>query len=346
MKVSASIELLWNMAAQEAIAAEFEEIQPEHFLEALLKFSELPLDQMAAREGGAEVARQLRGEVGAVREALAGRAIDGRALRRQLRSRLGRGNHPYEGGVLHRSGEAKQVFAEAARFADQSESGVFMAIHLLEAVLAAATPAIRDVFGAAAGPRAPEPTDTPLLNEYGRDLVQLAAEGAIQPQPGRTAQRSALIQALTQKDRKSVLLICERDADARAVAEAAAHAMAAGEAGPGTRGKRFIDVTATGGAKTARAGVPDRMVDFLSEAAKAAEVILFLPAIAPAGPSEGAGKWAGLLKSVLAKDQLQCVCRASPEVYRTEIGKDPAWKRHARFIFIHDAAPSEIPEEI
>ena len=46
MKVSASVEMVMQLAGQEAIAAEFKEIEPEHLLAALLKFSELPTEEM------------------------------------------------------------------------------------------------------------------------------------------------------------------------------------------------------------------------------------------------------------------------------------------------------------
>ena len=59
MKVSASTELVWQLAGQEAMVRQFEKIEPEHFCIALLKFSEIPVEEVEKIAPGAEVARAM-----------------------------------------------------------------------------------------------------------------------------------------------------------------------------------------------------------------------------------------------------------------------------------------------
>ena len=86
MKVSASIELIWNLAARESIAGCFPEIGAEHFLQALLKFAELPVEDLDKVAAGPDAARLLAGEVQNVRAELAGRKIESTECRRRLRA--------------------------------------------------------------------------------------------------------------------------------------------------------------------------------------------------------------------------------------------------------------------
>ena len=114
MKTSAAMDLVWQMATQEAIAGEFGEIESEHFLAAILKFAELPVVQMGNLVPVADVAREITADVGKIRDELKRRAIDTTHSRRELRARLGRGGRPYDGGQLHRSQAGRELFDAAA----------------------------------------------------------------------------------------------------------------------------------------------------------------------------------------------------------------------------------------
>ena len=126
MKASASIELVWQIATQEAVAAEFAEIEPEHFLAAILKFSELPVDQVGNLAPGADAVREMATAVGKVREELQRRAIDSTRVRRELRVKLGNGGSPPDGGPKHRSQASRDMFDAAARMADEVNSEVLV----------------------------------------------------------------------------------------------------------------------------------------------------------------------------------------------------------------------------
>ena len=91
MKVSASVELVWQIAAREAKAFHFGAIEPEHFCMAVMKLAELPVPPAQELAAEAEAARDLARDVAAVRRLLQDRNLDGKQTRRAIRARVGKG---------------------------------------------------------------------------------------------------------------------------------------------------------------------------------------------------------------------------------------------------------------
>jgi hypothetical protein len=193
VKISPSIELIWQLAGHEAIAGEFKEIQPEHFCLGLLKLAELPVQEAAKLGVNEAAAKVLTAEVAAVRSELAKLGIDATQLRRALRGRLGKGGHPYTGGQMHRSQASRDLFEAAARAADQAGSEVLAASHLLEAILKSPTPALAGLLRGAGGPKPPPATKTPLLDQHGQDLGRKAAELNLSGPGSREVEGRALL---------------------------------------------------------------------------------------------------------------------------------------------------------
>ena len=346
MRVSASIELLMQMAAQEAIAGEFGEIAPEHLLMALLKLSELPVQEVGKIAPGAEVVRQLAVEVDALRNELAGRSIDSTDARRRLRGVLGNGGQHYEDGPMHRSPACREIFDEAAKLADEVDSETLEAIHLLRAVLASPTPAVKQVLGGALGPKVPKPTETPLLNEHGKDLTRLATEGELREVSGRQAECRVLIEVLGQKKSRGILLVSESNGAARSVVEAVAHVIAGRDCPPELKGRRVIDINPQRSAGKKATETMDLVTRQLAEAAKAPEVILVVPAIEDDTEGEKDSRWPEQLKTALSRGGLRCICQVAPSAYRTQMEKDRQWRRFATTVWVHDQASNEIPTEL
>ena len=345
MKASASIELLWQMAAQEAIAGEFAEIEPEHFFAAMLKFAELPIQELGNLAAGARVPEELATEVEKVRQELQSRAIDSTRVRRELRIRLGKGGSPFDGAQKHRSQTCREVFDAAARLADDSGSEALAAEHLLAALLTSPTEAIRAVLGEALAPKAIKRSETPLLAKYGKDLVQLAADGKLPAFSERKAESKNLLAILADPRRLCVLLVTDGDETARSAVAAAAQAMASPDAPAGLKGRRIVDVTG---------GLPAMDLPALSfwwnnmfcEAAGANDVVLFVPPIlGPFSPWQG-DFWPELLKKSVCGGSLQFICRVSPTAYQRWIKRDVDWKRHAQVMWIEEQGSGEIPLEL
>jgi len=130
MMISVAIEVIWNMAAKAAIASEFKEIESEHFSEAILEFVEIPEGELFKYVPTVEAALRVKGEIKLVRQELAKLEIDSGEVRRNLRSALGKGNNPYEGGEIHRSEASKNRFENAARLAQDDRRDILTADYL------------------------------------------------------------------------------------------------------------------------------------------------------------------------------------------------------------------------
>ncbi|MCP4897997.1 MAG: hypothetical protein GY906_13575, partial [bacterium] len=145
MRVSASIQLVWQMAGREAAAGQFEEITPEQFCLALLKFSELPVDEVGEIGLDANAARELASEVRALRRELEGRSVDSTTIRRALRRTLGSGGRPFEGGELHRSQASRDLFDATARRIDDAGGDTLEPIHLFSELMEQPTEVIAEL---------------------------------------------------------------------------------------------------------------------------------------------------------------------------------------------------------
>src|SRR6266849_6299829 len=122
MKLSISIEAVWNLAAQEAISVRLPEIEPEHLLEALLKLSEMPLDALFGLVPDPAAARCLAIEAVEIQKEVARLSIDSTRTRRDLRVALGSGTSLHTGDVIHRSPASREIFDAAAKLATDTGS--------------------------------------------------------------------------------------------------------------------------------------------------------------------------------------------------------------------------------
>jgi hypothetical protein len=241
MKISVSSDLVWKIAIREAATGEFKEIEPDHFCLAVLKFAELSAKGVEEAGAEAELSQHIAGDAQLVREGLQKCGIESTGARRKLRRQLGKGDTPHIGVTIHRSASSRALFESAARLASESGSAV-TPLHLLTALVEAPTPAIEQaVLGKA--PEPPSPTALPLLDKHDRDLVKRLAEEKIQVKPGIAAQSKALLQALEQKNRKSILLVSHSDDRVADLAAALAGAIAAKGAPDGLKGRRLMDIS-------------------------------------------------------------------------------------------------------
>jgi ATP-dependent Clp protease ATP-binding subunit ClpA len=342
MRVSASIELVWQLAGQECIAGEFKEIEPEHFCMALLKFSELPVEEVDKVAAGAEVARELSNEVAAVRAELEDRSIGATGVRRLLRKRKGKGGCEFEGGRMHRSQASRDLFDAAAALADEAGSETLSAIHILEALLTSPTDAMADVLGNAAGSKPPKPSDIPLLAEHGRDLTQLAADGELAQVTDRQAECKALLQNLAHEERKSVLLLSDSKKTVDAIVSALAQTIAAGDIPSSMKRKRIIDVTGIVSGK-GDYGV-DLMEKLLTEAASAPNVILIAPPLQSSAGDNKSGSWLAMAEVAMTEQKSQLICRIAPEFCEAEHAIN--WGRIAFTMRLQEKAHDDIPWEL
>jgi ATP-dependent Clp protease ATP-binding subunit ClpC len=353
MQVSASIEIVMQLAGQEAVAAQYKEIEPEHLLAGILKFSELPVEDVDKIAPGAEVAKVLAAEVNAIREELTGRSIDSTRVRRQLRGRLGKGDSQYDGGAMHRSQASRALFDAAARTADEAGSETLTAKHLLDAILAQPTAAMAQVLGEAAnaggaaerGQQRPKGSGTPVLDAFGQDLTQLAAQKPSSCPSERKAECKGLVQALVQAGRCGIFMVTEDDEAVRSVVLAAAGVVSGKDCPKALKGQRIVDLT---GIKPQGADVQEaveRLEKALVEAKTAKNIILFVSPLLPPRTGAKGDWWIDMLRSALVDGTVKHICRASEAGYR-RVEKDPTWRRRAQVMWIHKEQRRELPGEL
>jgi len=135
VRFSASIDVAMLLAAQEAIAGGFKGIEPEHLLEAILKLSEIPVEELEKMTNNQGAAKELVKEAASVRSELKLRTIESTRVRRELRALLGKGQHEWDGGRVPRSEATRRLFEVAGKAAEEGRTGVFSATHLLDALL-------------------------------------------------------------------------------------------------------------------------------------------------------------------------------------------------------------------
>ena len=142
-------------------------------------------------------------------------------------------------------------------------------------------------FGSASGKDSGKPetvkkpggrTDTPTLNQYGRDLTSFAAAGRIDPVIGRQKEIERVIQILSRRTKNNPCLIGEPGVGKTAIAEGLALKIATGEVPELLKGKRIVSLDLTGmvaGTKY-RGDFEERVKSAIEEVSKAGDVILFI----------------------------------------------------------------------
>jgi len=180
---------------------------------------------------------------------------------------------------------------------------------------------------------------TPTLDQFGRDLTEMARQGKIDPVIGRTSEIDRVLQILSRRTKNNPCLIGEPGVGKTAVAEGLAQKIASDEVPELLRNKRIIALDLTGmvaGAKY-RGDFEERIKNALEEVKNAGDVILFIDevhTIVGAGAAEGAVDAANILKPGLARGELQVIGATTLEEYRRYIEKDAALERRFQPIIV------------
>lgn len=354
MNLSPSIDLVWRLAANEMAAGQFKEIEPEHFCMAVLKFAELPAAAIEADDEHAEIAKAIAADVELVRQALQKCGIESTRGRRKLRDQLGKGGTLHRDGQIHRSAASRALFETAAALVAESGGETLTPLHLLTALVQAPTPAIEQAVLDKV-PQPPAPAGLLLIDEHGKDLVQKASEGRLKANSTAEAMGKVAIQVLLQKERKSILLVTERNDLAAGVAIAIACSIAGKTPPPGLKGRRLIDITESSHLNPPNAMKPsrdeataelERLREFLAEATSHPEIILLVPPVEVESKSQASGQWTSLLRETLLRGNVQFICRVAPKMFTEHLRKDATWKRQTEAIWLEKAALGSIPREL
>ena len=180
--------------------------------------------------------------------------------------------------------------------------------------------------------RALRRTDTRVLDQYSRDLTELAAAGGIDPVVSRGDEIRRTVQILARRTKNNPVLVGEPGVGKTAVAEGLALRISRGDAPEALRQKRIVslDIPAMLAGTKYRGDFEERVKSVLRDVKRAGDVILFideLHTIVGAGSAEGAIDAANILKPALGRGEVQIIGATTPEEYRRHIEKDAALER-------------------
>ncbi|PKW15772.1 ATP-dependent Clp protease ATP-binding subunit [Saccharopolyspora spinosa] len=185
-------------------------------------------------------------------------------------------------------------------------------------------------------------SDTPTLNQYGRDLTARARDGELDPVIGRADEIEQTVEILSRRTKNNPVLIGEAGVGKTAIVEGLAQRIAAGEVPRVLSGKRVIQLDLSGmlAGTRYRGDFEERMTKVIDEISEhSTELIVFideLHTVVGAGGAEGAMDAGNMLKPRLARGELHVVGATTLDEYRKHIEKDPALERRFQ--------PVQVPE--
>ena len=187
---------------------------------------------------------------------------------------------------------------------------------------------------------------TPSLDQFSRDLTELARDGKLDPVVGRETEIDRVIQILSRRSKNNPCLIGEPGVGKTAIVEGIAERIVGGMVPDTVLGKRVVSLDLSGivaGSKY-RGEFEERIKKVLAEVAKAGNVLLFIDeihTIIGAGGAEGAIDASNILKPALARGEVQVIGATTIEEYRKYIEKDAALERRFQPVVVEEPTEEE-----
>jgi ATP-dependent Clp protease ATP-binding subunit ClpC len=186
--------------------------------------------------------------------------------------------------------------------------------------------------------------DTPFLNEFSRDLSEMAERKVFDPLIGREAELERVVQVLSRRRKNNPVLLGEPGVGKTAIVEGLATRIVDGEVPPSLLNKRILalDLSLVVAGTKYRGQFEERLKGIITELTNADDVIIFIDEIHSligAGSAEGSLDAANILKPTLSRGEVQCIGATTPRDYHKHIEKDRALVR--RFQPISIRPPSE-----
>ncbi|TMB92144.1 MAG: ATP-dependent Clp protease ATP-binding subunit [Chloroflexi bacterium] len=193
-----------------------------------------------------------------------------------------------------------------------------------------------------------KPSKTPLLDQFCRDLTDLAQKNQLDPVIGRAMEIERVVQILSRRTKNNPALIGEPGVGKTAIAEGLAQQIILGNIPESLMGKRVLtlDMGALVAGTKYRGEFEERLKKILDEIRSSREVVLFideLHTLVGAGAAEGAIDAANILKPALARGEIQCIGATTLNEYRKYIEKDAALERRFQPVFVDEPT---LPETI
>jgi ATP-dependent Clp protease ATP-binding subunit ClpC len=196
------------------------------------------------------------------------------------------------------------------------------------------SPGGKETAGAGVGSSAGQeaPTGSPVLDQFGRNLTQLARERKLDPVIGREREIERVMQVLSRRTKNNPVLIGEPGVGKTAIVEGLSQKIVAGDVPETIKGKQLytLDLGALVAGSRYRGDFEERLKKVLKEIRTRGDIILFideLHTLVGAGAAEGAIDAASILKPMLARGELQTIGATTLDEYRKHLEKDAALER-------------------
>ncbi len=185
------------------------------------------------------------------------------------------------------------------------------------------------------------PSGSLILDQFGRNLTQLAREKNLDPVIGRAREAERVMQVLSRRTKNNPVLIGEPGVGKTAIVEGLAQQIAADDVPDTLRGKQLytLDLGALVAGSRYRGDFEERLKKVLKEIKTRGDIILFideLHTLVGAGAAEGAIDAASILKPMLARGELQTIGATTLDEYRKHLEKDAALERRFQPIKVEE----------
>src|SRR5881409_1942940 len=186
--------------------------------------------------------------------------------------------------------------------------------------------------------------ETPFLNEFSRDLSEMAARQLFDPLIGRESEIQRMVQILSRRRKNNIVLLGDPGVGKTAIVEGLATRIAHGDVPASLANKRILalDLSLVVAGTKYRGQFEERLKGILSELMGNENIIIFIDEIhclIGAGSAEGSLDAASIIKPALSRGEVQCIGATTPKEYHRYIEKDRSLVR--RFQSVRISPPTE-----
>ena len=189
-------------------------------------------------------------------------------------------------------------------------------------------------------------SNTPILDNFSRDLIKLAEDGKIDPIIGREKEVKRIAQILSRKKKNNAVIVGDAGVGKTAIVEKLALMIQKGECPTVLLDKRImsLDLTSLVAGTKYRGQFEERIKAILTELQDAPNVIVFideLHTMVGAGNASGAMDAANIMKPALARGEMQCIGATTFDEYKKHIEKDGALSRRFQKVTLKEPTQPE-----